>query len=312
MLAARDATNDTRVLVLGASGMLGHALMYELSGRPHLDVRGTVRALSAVPSTMRGTFSGSLEVGVDLLDDRQRVELLNRVAPDVVINAIGVIKQDPLVVDTINTVRVNALLPHLLADQCHRSGIRFIHVSTDCVFSGRKGGYAESDVPDPVDFYGRSKLLGETDLPPALTLRTSIVGRELRRHGSLVDWFLQQPETTVRGFTGAIYSGVTTVEFARMIADVVIPDASLSGLFHVASEPITKFDLLRLVANTFNWKGTIEPDADFRCDRSLTADPFAAATGYRPPPWWQMIGEMKTAGIDWSRRDKDEHLGAAK
>ena len=214
-------------------------------------------------------------------------------------NCVGVIKQRPDVQDAAHTVTMNALLPHQLAEVCTQTGSRLIHVSTDCVFSGRQGGYAESDLPDPADLYGRSKWLGEVTTAPALTLRTSIVGHELTTNRSLVDWFLSQ-RGTVRGFTRAIYSGVTTVEFARLLHTVVLPNEELTGLYHVAAEPITKYDLLRLVAEAYQWPGELVPDGDFVCDRSMRADLLAGATGYRPPGWPQMIRSMHAARTRWS------------
>lgn len=295
----------TRLLVLGGSGMLGHALMYELSGRPNLEVTGTIRSRESVPTSMLRTFAGNLESGVDVGDDGQRAELLDRLAPDVVVNAVGVIKQDPLLDDEVSTVRINALLPHQVATECEARGVRFIQVSTDCVFSGRQGGYSEEDIPDPVDFYGRSKLLGEVH-QPALTLRTSIVGHELKRHHSLVDWFLSQ-SGIVQGFARAVYSGVTTVEFARFLADVVVPRPDLAGLYHVASEPITKHDLLALVAGTYGWTGRLERYDGYTCDRSLNAARLREATGYQPPDWSAMVSEMHDARLRWARQDEEGH-----
>lgn len=305
MLAAPLRVDDTpkKVLVLGASGMLGHALMYELSGQANLDVRGAVRSDDTVPSPMRRAFGGAIVTGLDVLDGDQRRGLLSEMRPDVVINAVGVIKQDPKLTDPINTVRVNALLPHKLARDCTQRGARLIHLSTDCVFSGRTGSYTELNVPDPVDFYGRSKLLGEIGAPH-VTLRTSIIGHELKRHGSLVDWFLSQPPSTpVRGFTRAIYTGVTTVELARLLSEVVISNESLEGLFHVASTPISKYDLLSVVAQVYGWEGVLEREDDFVCDRSMLAEVLAARTGYRPPEWPEMIFAMKAARECWAERD---------
>jgi dTDP-4-dehydrorhamnose reductase len=169
-----------------------------------------------------------------------------------------------------------------------------IQVSTDCVFSGIKGKYVESDNPDPVDLYGRSKLLGEVDKAPALTLRTSFIGHEVGSKRSLVDWFLSQSDI-VDGFTNAIYSGLTAVEFSHMLASVVFPRDDLSGLFHVASSPISKYDLLCAIAKEYDWPGRLVPFYDFECDRSLSADAFFCETGYTPPEWPEMIVQMRHA-----------------
>jgi dTDP-4-dehydrorhamnose reductase len=290
-----------RVLVLGASGMLGHALLRELSGVDGIEAYGTVRSLESFYDRIPHDLLDRVRVGVDATDSASVEQVIDELRPDVVVNAIGVIKQDPAVGDAARTVQLNALLPHQLADHCARRGARLVLVSTDCVFSGRKGRYKESDLPDPSDFYGRSKLLGESTAASCLTLRTSIVGHELGTTRSLIDWFLAQ-SGTVRGFTRAIYSGLTTPEFARMLATVVLPATDLTGLFHVASAPISKHELLHLVAEEYGWQGTITPDDGVDCDRSLDAARFRERTGYEPPTWPTMIKEMREAARAWGLR----------
>lgn len=300
MTAASSATGG--VLVLGASGMLGHALVHELPR--HLDgveVRGTVRSLDAVDPAYRAQVGTRLVDGVDVLDQQALAALLADLRPDVVVNAVGVIKQAPGVDDTVLTAHVNGLLPHLLARDCSAVGARLVQISTDCVFSGRAGGYTEDDVPDPVDFYGRSKLLGEVGAPH-VTLRTSIIGPELRHGGSLLEWFLSQDGREVNGFSRAIYSGLPTVELARVIGAVVLPRPGLTGVWQVASAPISKYDLLRLVADEYGWQGTIEREDTFTLDRSLSAARFAGETGYVAPAWPDLVHEMRVAHQRWTGR----------
>lgn len=277
--------------------MLGSALVRQLSRRPELSVRGTVREAHALPPAFLDELGSLLTTGVDITDERSRAAAIAEA--DVVVNAVGVIKQAPGLDDRVRTVELNALLPQQLAVECAARGSRLVNVSTDCVFSGLRGGYTEADTCDPVDFYGRSKLLGEVE-EPALTLRTSIIGHEAQRHASLVDWFLSRPQTAVRGFANAIYSGVTTHEFARLLVDVVFPRPDLAGLYHVASEPISKLHLLELVAAQYGWSGTIEPFADFRCDRSMSARRLEDVTGYRPPAWREMIRQMHEHKPRWA------------
>ena len=266
-------------------------------------MRGTVRDAAALPVAFREECAGLLTPGVDVTSPMSRRAVLRDA--DVVINAVGVIKQAAKLDDRVSTVQLNALLPQQLASECAELGSRLIHVSTDCVFSGRRGLYSEADLPDPVDFYGRSKLLGEV-IAPALTLRTSIIGHEVHRHASLVDWFLRQPQSSVRGFTRAIYSGVTTVELARFLAEVVLPRPDLQGLWHVASQPTTKFDLLSTVAAQYGWAGEVDRFEDFNCDRSMTAARLAAATGYRPPAWPEMIRDMHSNRPPWALMPRQE------
>jgi len=273
-----------------------------LRGRTDLSVRGTVRDLSALPDSYAKALGPALTDGVDVTNPAAREEFISD--SDVVINAVGVIKQAAGLEDRVATVKVNALLPQQLAIECETAGVRLIQVSTDCVFSGRRGSYSECDVPDPVDFYGRSKLLGEVG-GPALTLRTSIIGHEVQRHASLVDWFLTHPQTRVRGFVNAIYSGVTTNEFATLLADVILPRADLTGIYHVASASISKAELLSLLAEEYGWQGTIEAYEQFRCDRSMRADRLADATGYRPPSWREMVRRMYETRPVWAVSQSD-------
>lgn len=296
-----DRPAVTDVLVLGASGMLGHALMHELPRHlPGVTVRGTVRSLDTAPEAVRDAFGDRLVDDVDVLDHERVAALVQDLSPDVVVNAVGVIKQVPGVEDHVLTAEINALLPQRLAQVCESVGARLVHPSTDCVFSGRAGGYTEDDLPDPVDFYGRSKLLGEVGAPH-VTLRTSIIGHELRHGGSLLEWFLSQRGRQVKGFTGAVYSGLPTPELARVVAEVVIPRPGLTGLWHVATAPITKFDLLGLVAEEYGWEGDLVPESSYACDRSLDATRFARETGYVAPSWPQLLREMRESQERWVR-----------
>ncbi|MET8119621.1 SDR family oxidoreductase [Micromonospora sp. NPDC005189] len=288
-----------RVLVVGVTGMLGHAVIRELSDDPDLEVHGVARSIEDRAGWYPRRLLTRITPGVDATRFGQVRQFIDDLRPDVVVNCVGVIKQRPDVQDAVQTVTLNALFPHLLADTCAQLGSRLVHVSTDCVFSGRRGGYVEDDLPDPPDLYGRSKLLGEATGVSALTLRTSIIGHELLTNRSLVDWFLSQ-RGRVRGFTRAIYSGVTTVEFARLLRTVILPREDLTGLYHVAAEPISKYDLLRLIAEVYGWPGDIVPDDKFTCDRSMHADALARATGYRPPNWPDMIRAMHAARARWA------------
>jgi dTDP-4-dehydrorhamnose reductase len=298
MPAAPSTTGG--VLILGASGMLGHALMHELPGHlPEASVRGTVRSLDGLAESFRSQMASRLVDGVDVLDATSVAAVLDELRPTAVVNAVGVIKQAPGVDDTVVTTQINALLPHLLARDCAAVGARLVQISTDCVFSGRVGAYTEDDLPDPVDFYGRSKLLGEVSAPH-VTLRTSIIGPELRHGGSLLEWFLSQDGQRVNGFSRAIYSGLPTVELARVIGSVVLPRPELTGVWQVASQPISKYDLLQLVAAEYGWKGTIERDDVFAIDRSLSSTRFTGATGYAAPPWPEMVRDMRAAHERWT------------
>ena len=148
-------------------------------------------------------------------------------------------------------IPINSLLPHRLARLCELSGARLVHISTDCIFAGDKGGYLETDPSDAIDLYGRSKFLGEVSYRNSVTLRTSIIGHELQSSHGLINWFLAQ-DKQCKGFSQAIFSGLPTVVLAGIIRDVVIPNEDLFGVYHVASQPISKYNLLKLVADVYS------------------------------------------------------------
>jgi dTDP-4-dehydrorhamnose reductase len=236
----------SKVLILGGSGMLGHTLFRYLAGNPGLDVFATVRSAQELVSWLPKDQLKKVRRDVDINQTDRLVQVFADVLPDFVINCIGIIKQIPEAEDPLVTITGNALLPHRIALLCGAVGARMIHISTDCVFDGEKGSYAESDLSNATDLYGRTKLLGEVDYPHCVTLRTSIIGHELKGSYGLVEWFLSQKEK-VRGFKKVIYSGFPTVELSRIIGDFVIPNPGMSGLYHVSSDPISKYELLQLI-----------------------------------------------------------------
>jgi dTDP-4-dehydrorhamnose reductase len=280
-----------KVLILGATGMLGHTLMRELAHSKSQEIFGTIRNIDLRSQSLISDFPDRIFSGIDASEFDAVSEILSRLQPNVVINCIGVIKQDPAVNDSLKTITINSLLPHFLERSCAAIGARLVHISTDCVFSGNHGNYAETDNPDPLDLYGRSKLLGEVTGPSSLTLRTSLIGHEIDSARSLVDWFLSQSDT-VHGYTQAIYSGLTTTEFGKFLQSIVIPRNDLTGLFHLASAPISKYELLSMIASQYGWTGDLVPFDEFVCDRSLSSNALFAKTGYRAPAWKQMIIDM--------------------
>jgi dTDP-4-dehydrorhamnose reductase len=279
-----------RVLILGATGMLGHKVCEVLADVPDFEVHATTR--SAQERTVEGL---ELHQGIDLRGGTASLAaLLDRLAPDVVVNAIGAIKQKDLQSSIDETFFINATLPHALAQLNPNPDGRVVHVSTDCVFSGTQGAYRETDRPDATDLYGRSKAVGEVDYGPHLTLRTSIVGFERQGFLGLLSWFLSQPPgTTVRGFTGAIYSGLPTITLARTIRDVLVSGLPLRGLYHVASEPISKYDVLARLKNALGLDICIEPDPSIRLDRSLDDTRFRVGTRTVRPSWSTLVAELK-------------------
>lgn len=278
-----------RVLVLGASGMLGNAMLRVMSEQDNWTVYGTLR--SPNPELKALACKAEFIHGIDANQPDSLLAAFTKSRPQVVINCVGLVKQLASADDPLEAIPINALLPHRLARMCELTQARLIHISTDCVFSGGKGNYRESDIPDAVDLYGRSKLLGEVSYQHAVTLRTSIIGHELNRDQSLIGWFLSQQQH-VKGYTQAIFSGLPTCELAQVVRDYVIPNTDLHGLYHVAAEPISKHDLLHIVNRVYGKSIQIEADDSLKINRSLDALRFKQATGYVAPAWPELIARM--------------------
>jgi dTDP-4-dehydrorhamnose reductase len=284
-----------RVLILGAGGMLGHKV-WEVF-RDRFDCRAAMRTRLPLP-----LFDDERVIdGFDATNFDAARKLIGRVQPDVVVNCIGVVKQLAAAHDPIASTTLNSLFPHVIARACAEGEARMIHISTDCVFAGTRGNYSEDDVPDAADLYGRSKLLGEVTEGGALTIRTSIIGRELRTSNGLVEWFLSNRGGSVRGFTNAIFSGVTTAMLARILATVIEQYPGLRGLYHVAGAAISKYDLLMMLNAAIGAGVAIAPDDCFVIDRSLDATRFQAATGLQPPEWTEMIAALAAESPRYER-----------
>jgi dTDP-4-dehydrorhamnose reductase len=281
-----DEMVSPSVVILGATGMLGHKLFQKLlPGFP-----GTVcvvkECVSEAPYSNIPLFqSGKVIGGIDAFDFNELSRVLRRLRPQVLINCIGMIKQRNEASSYISTITLNSLLPHRLAELSANWGGRLIHFSTDCVFSGRQGMYTEDDRSDAEDLYGKTKFLGETTEANALTLRTSIIGRELTNHRSLLDWFLSNKGGQVNGYCKSIYSGVTTNYLAEVVAEIIAHHPQLSGVYQVASDPISKYDLLCLLRKVYDLDVRIEPVDGENVDRSMDSSKFRDAVGYKCPSW---------------------------
>ncbi len=289
-----------RVLIFGGAGMLGHKLWQLFRGR--FDTWVTVRAEPARYARFELFEPDRLLGGVDVRAIDNVVRAMETVRPDVVVNAVGIIKQRPAAEDATISMAVNALFPHRLGALCRAFRARLVHISTDCVFSGRKDRYTEGDVPDADDLYGRSKLLGEVTGDGGVVLRTSMIGRELEMGYGLVEWFLSQRHGRVRGFTNAIFSGFPTIVLAQLIADLIDYHPHLTGLYHVSSEPISKYELLTLLQAAYGLSVEIEPFPEVRVDRSLDSTRFRSATGFKPGPWPELVEMMvrdPTPYVQW-------------
>ncbi len=269
--------------------MLGHKLLTELSRSSYLEVHASMRQPDNIYKAFSNRFPRKIHCGIEAENFDSIRNILSCENPDIVINCIGLIKQKKP--NPVKAITINALLPHKIAEVCAQSGSMLIQLSTDCVFSGKKGNYSETDFPDASDLYGRSKILGELEYPHCLTIRTSIIGHELRGKQSLLEWFLGE-KNTVKGFANAIFSGFPTIEIARIIKNIIMNNSKLSGLFHISSNQISKYDLLSLIAKKYKKNIIIKSYPDFRINRSLDGSKFSKLTGYTPPSWKELIDMM--------------------
>ena len=278
-----------RILILGGDGMLGHQLLRQWQGQH--EVRVTLRRDSDAYAGMDLFRPANSYYGIDVVRTEELIGVLADFHPQVVVNAVGIVKQQPAAKESIPSIDINALFPHRLAVLCKAVGARLVHMSTDCVFSGRKGNYQESDLSDAEDLYGKSKYLGEVHEAHCVTLRTSIIGTELTRKKSLVEWFLAQ-KGSVKGYRKAIFSGFTTIEMARIIESLLVQHPHASGLYHVSSAPISKLELLTKIKEKLELPVQVVPDESLGIDRSLDSSRFRKEFGYMPPAWDDMLEEL--------------------
>jgi len=278
-----------RILILGGDGMLGHQLFKHLS-KEH-EVKVTLRQNLSAYEKFNLFFSDNTFAGIDVRATEQLLEVFEEFQPQAIVNAVGIIKQRLSSKESIPSLEINSLFPHRLAILCKGIGARMIHFSTDCVFSGKKGNYREEDPSDAVDLYGKSKYLGEVNEQHCLTFRKSMIGRELSRKKSLMEWFLCQ-RGSIKGFKKAMFSGFTTQELSRIIETILIQYPTASGIYHVSSDPISKYDLLSLINKRLELPIQIIPDESFECDRSLDSSKFRKEFNYNPPTWEKMVEEL--------------------
>lgn len=288
-----------KVLIFGATGMLGHKLYQVL--KPGHDVVGTIRSGYKTISRYGFMEPTILVPRFDATLPNAARQVIESIQPDVVVNCIGVLKNLVQKVGEPATRYLNAELPHEMYRICQPKGIRLIHISTDCVFSGKKGNYAEDDPSDAPDLYGQTKYQGEINEPGALTIRTSIIGRELHTANGLLEWVIANRGKEINGWANAIFSGFPTLHLSRIIADIIDKHPELSGLYNVSAEPISKYTLLTLINKTLELNATINATEEPHEDRSLDSTRFQKATGFTPLPWQPMIKELAEDAELYSR-----------
>ena len=278
------------ILVLGCSGMLGYSIFDYFNSNKNFNTYGTLRSDEKL-SLFDNNQQQHILTKIDALDINSLEQAVIKSQANIIINCIGLIKQEKNFDDPKIAFPINSILPHQLANIALTMKARLIHFSTDCVFTGDKGNYNENDIPDSIDIYGVSKKLGEVTYKHTITLRTSIIGHELDSKKSLVDWFLNS-SIEVNGYKNAIFSGLPTYEVARVLEKFVIPNNSLYGLYHLSANPINKYDLLNLIKEIYKKDIIIKEDKEFKIDRSLNSDIFKKTTGYNPPTWKELVHNM--------------------
>jgi len=288
-----------KVLILGASGMLGYAMFNWLREDPLLEVFGTVRS-KALKRYFSDDVADLIFPDIDIENIDRLCDLLSSIRPDIVVNCVGLVKQEAAAEDPLAIIPINSIFPHRLSRLCGLINARLIHISTDCVFSGDRGLYSEDQAPDAKDLYGKSKYLGEVSVGDVITVRTSIIGHELFSSNGLVEWFLSE-EMECRGYTNAIFSGLPTIVLADIIRRVVIPASNLRGVYHVGAAPISKYALLVLIAAQYGKDINIIKDDHLKIDRSLKTELFEQATGYKSPEWPALIEIMHSTKEYWTR-----------
>ena len=282
-----------KILVLGVSGMIGHQFFKYFSAKTDYEVSGTIRSLTNLSKVFSPKEQKHIQSGVDATNFDSIMNVFLKFKPDIVINCIGIIKQLSDANNHYDSIYINAFFPHRLAKLCSISNVRLIHLSTDCVFDGKSGNYFETENANATDLYGKTKYLGEVDYPHAITIRKSAIGHELNSNVGLLDWFLSQSGNT-KGYSNAIFSGITTLELAKIIDNYIIPNSNLHGLYHISAQPINKYELLKMIAEVYKKQIEIIPYAEFKINRSLNSDKFQTATGFKPKSWQIMLEEMHT------------------
>ena len=285
---------DRKLLIIGINGMLGNTLFKYFGERTNIKTYGLLRHKKNILNFFNYLNSERI-IEKDFLDIENLDQIFNDLSPNIIFNCVGIVKQNPLSNDPLISIKVNSIFPHLLNKLSLKFKARLVHFSTDCVFSGSNGDYLETDFADANDIYGRSKFLGEISNNGNITLRTSFIGKELGTNRALLNWFLSQ-KGNIKGYKNAIYSGLTTLEVARVLDKYVIPNPELQGLYHLSGEKIDKYSLLSLLNEVYKKDLFIEEDLNIRIDRSLNSNKFRKETGYKPLKWDKAIQEMREFG----------------
>ena len=279
-----------KLLIFGPDGLLGNTIIKFFFQKNDYEVFGLLRDSSKIRFFKKNYQKNFFEIKnvLDFVDIEKKIKELR---PNVIINCLGITNKNFSNNLICKYIQINSLFPHKLHQICTSLDIRLIHLSTDCIFSGRKGFYSETDIPDPIDFYGKSKFLGELNYANSITLRKSVIGHELITKNGLLEWFLSE-EGPIEGYKNAIFSGLTVLELARIINDFILPRKDLNGIFNVSGLPISKYDLLKAISSEYQKSIKIIPNELIKIDRSLDSSSFNKCTGYKPKKWPELIKSM--------------------
>ena len=281
-----------RILILGGNGMIGHK-MYHTISKIHKDTWVTLR--KNIKSYTYSEIYNSDKVidNIDLSNFKILLNQLNLINPDVVLNACGITIRRGINVSVSNTIILNSALPHFLNEWVTTNNKRLIHFSTDCVFTGAKGDYLDNDKIDAFDLYGSTKSMGEViDSKHSITLRGSMIGRELENKTELFEWFLKQKNKKIKGFSNVIYSGITTTKMAEIVLKLINQYPYLSGVYNISSKPISKFELLILWNNLFDINANIEIDNSYTSNKNLISDNFYRTVSMEQPDWVELSSQL--------------------
>ena len=275
-----------KVLILGASGMLGFTLFNYLNTKKNITLFGTVRNKSSNKILLNKIYKHIDVKNFSLLEEK-----IKKISPNVVINCVGIVKSE-VEKNVKNVIKVNAKLPKFLNKITEKHNFRLLHISTDCVFSGQKRNYSEKNYPDPIDLYGKSKLMGEFNSIKNIVIRTSIIGHETKHKRGLLEWFLKQ-KSPISGFSKAYFSGLTTLELSKIIYKKILFNTKLTGLYHISGKRINKYNLLKKISKEYRKDIEIIKNNQFKIDRSLNSSKFIKKTDYKKKSWDKMIKENK-------------------
>ena len=279
-----------KVLITGSSGLIGRAIARYLHASGCIEVQGVGRR-----PVEPFCFDFPYRDFGDLCQPQATENLVEEYQPDVIINCAGATKHIESGNDPAVALPLNSMLPHQISKLAYKHGFKLIHISTDCVFNGRRGYYSEEDFTDAYDVYGKSKAMGELISGDHLVLRTSTIGHECGTKRGLLDWFISQ-KTKCLGYKEAYFSGLPTTEIARLILEEVLPRRNLNGLINLGGQRIDKFSLLKMLRETYALDIEIIPDASVKIDRSLNCKKFFDEVGYTAPPWSELLKKMQR---DW-------------